>query len=215
MREHYGWWFPELDTHFPQMLKKSVDNGRPAEYQQPVRQRSIDLCARRQLALDIGANVGLWSRQLAANFHKVIAFEPVEIFRHCLEKNVLAPNIEIQALALGDRNCQASMIVTPGNTGHSHLDPNSMGQGEVTVVTLDSLQLKGVDYVKIDCEGFEYRILQGGRDTICNCRPIVVVEQKPHQTYSKHYGQHAAVELLQSWGMRKLDQIKDDWILGW
>ena len=62
---------------------------------------------------------------------------------------------------------------------------------------------------------FEYRVLQGAQDTIQGCRPIVVVEQKPHDAYSREYGQHAAIDLLKSWGMRRLDQVKDDWIMGW
>jgi len=68
MREHYGWHFPDFETHFPKMLKKSVDKGLPPEYQIAVRKRSIELCAKRRTALDIGANVGLWSRDLVDNF---------------------------------------------------------------------------------------------------------------------------------------------------
>ena len=58
-------------------------------------------------------------------------------------------------------------------------------------------------------------MLQGAEQTIKRCRPVVVVEQKPHDAYSKQYAQHAAVELLKSWGMIRLDQVKDDWIMGW
>jgi FkbM family methyltransferase len=215
MREFYGWHFPDIESHFPQMLKKSVDRGGPAEYQWLVRKRSIELCLNRGRALDIGANVGLWSRDLVNHFDHVIAFEPVEIFRQCLQKNVTANNLEIKDVALGDQETQASMIITPGNTGHSHLDPTSFGSGNIKVVRLDSLELVDVDYIKIDCEGYEYRILQGAQKTIQTCRPIIVVEQKPHDAYSDQYGQFAAVDLLQQWGMRKLDQVKDDWILGW
>ena len=215
MREHFGWWFPDIETHFPEMLKKSVSRGGPAEYQLPVRQRSIALCQRRGVALDIGANVGLWSRDLVKQFEQVQAFEPVEIFRECLIKNVSAANFSVSDLALGDQDTQATMIITAGNTGHSHLDPATMGTGSVKVVRLDSLDLPAVDYIKIDCEGFEYRVLLGAEKTIRRQRPMVVVEQKPHKAYSSDYGQHAAIELLQSWGMTKLDQVKDDWIMGW
>ena len=77
------------------------------------------------------------------------------------------------------------------------------------------LALATIDYIKIDCEGFEYRVLQGAKETIQRCRPVVVIEQKPHDMYSKDYGQFAAVGLLESWGMIRLDQVKDDWIMGW
>ena len=215
MREHYGWHFPDFETHFPKMLKKSVDKGLPPEYQIAVRKRSIELCAKRRTALDIGANVGLWSRDLVDNFAKVVAFEPVAVFRECLEKNVSGANFFISPLALGDHDTQATMIITEGNSGHSHLDSNTLGTGDVQVVKLDNLNMEDVDYIKIDCEGYEYRVLQGAEQTVKRCRPIMVIEQKPHDAYSKDYGQFAAIELLKSWGMIKLDQVRDDWIMGW
>ena len=215
MHEHYGWYFPDFETHFPKMLKKSVDKGLRPEYQIAVRNRSIGLCSKRGTALDIGANVGLWSRDLVDNFAKVVAFEPVAVFRECLEKNVSGPNFFISPLALGDHDTQATMIITEGNSGHSHLDPDTLGTGDVQVVKLDNLNMEDVDYIKIDCEGYEYRVLQGAEQTVKRCRPIMVIEQKPHDDYSKDYGQFAAIALLESWGMIKLDQIRDDWIMGW
>jgi FkbM family methyltransferase len=215
MIEHYGWKFPDFETHLPRMLKKSVDKGLPAEYQVAVRRRSIELCNNRTLALDIGANVGLWSRDFVQSFKHVIAFEPVAVFRECLEHNVQGKNFEVQPIALGDQDTQGTMIITEDNSGHSHLDPATMGTGNVKVVRLDTLNFDDVSYIKIDCEGYEYRILQGAEQTIRRCRPVVVIEQKPHDAYSKQYGQFAAVELLQSWGMIKLDQVRDDWIMGW
>lgn len=214
MREQYGWYFPNIETHFPQMLAKSVSKGGPTEYQQPVRLRSLQHVKNKRTALDIGANVGLWSRDLVKHFDQVIAFEPVAMFRECLERNVTAPNITVQSVALGDSEGQVNMIITEGNTGHTHVDPNSKN-GDTKIIKLDSLELQAVDYIKIDCEGFEYRVLQGAEQTVKRCCPVVVIEQKPHDAYSKDYGQFAAIELLQSWGMVKLDQVKDDWIMGW
>jgi FkbM family methyltransferase len=215
MREHYGWQFPDFETHLPRMLKKSVDKGLPAEYQIAVRQRSIELCTQRDVALDIGANVGLWSRDLVKSFGRVIAFEPVALFRECLEQNVTGANFEVRPIALGDQDTMGTMIITEDNSGHSHLDPNTMGAGNVQVVRLDNLNLHDINYIKIDCEGYEYRILQGAEQTIRRCRPVVVIEQKPHDAYSKQYGQFAAVGLLKEWGMVRLDQVRDDWIMGW
>jgi FkbM family methyltransferase len=215
MIEFQGWWFPPYETHFPKMLQKSVSKGLPPVYQEKVRKRSIDLCQQHRVALDIGANVGLWGRDLCAGFEHVIAFEPVEDFRNCLQKNVVSERLEIRSVALGNENTRAVMNITEGNSGHSHIDPESFGSGDTEVVTLDSLALPVVDYIKVDCEGFEYRVLQGAEQTIRRCRPIVVIEQKPHDMYAKDYGQFAAVGLLESWGMSRLDQVKDDWIMGW
>ena len=214
MREQYGWYFPNIETHFPQMLAKNISKGGPTEYQQPVRLRSLQHVKNKRTALDIGANVGLWSRDLVKYFDQVIAFEPVAMFRECLEKNVTASNISVESVALGDSEGQVRMIITEGNTGHTHVDPASTN-GDTRIIRLDSLNLQNVDYIKIDCEGFEYRVLQGAKETIQRCRPVVVIEQKPHDMYSKDYGQFAAIGLLEDWGMVRLDQVKDDWIMGW
>ena len=215
MYEYQGWWFPDVESHFPKMLKKSVDRGGPAEYQYQVRDRSMTYVKKRGIALDIGANVGLWSRSLCKNFNSVVAFEPVAMFRECLMRNVVADNLQVKDFALGNTRTTATMIITEGNTGHTHIDPATLGTGETEVYRLDDLDLDTVDYIKMDCEGYEYRILQGAEATIKRCRPVVVVEQKPHDAYSDQYGQHAAIELMKTWGMVRLDQVKDDWIMGW
>ena len=84
MYQAYGWWFPDQDTHFAEMLSKNIAKGGSAVYQQPVRSRSIERCQHRRVAIDIGANVGLWARDLCQSFDQVIAIEPVEEFRQCL-----------------------------------------------------------------------------------------------------------------------------------
>lgn len=215
MKQHLGWWFPDGETHFQRMLDKSVAKGGPARYQYQVRDRSLNYCTQRRTAIDVGANVGLWARDLCEHFQLVVAFEPVELFRECLISNISNFNLHIESCALGDQRSTATMIITEENMGHTHVDPLSVGRGEIEMRRLDEFVYDNIDYIKIDCEGFEYRVLQGSEDTIRRCRPIVVIEQKPHDTYSSHYGQHAAVALLESWGMRKLDQVKDDWIMGW
>lgn len=218
MKEHLGWYFPEKETHFQAMLDKSVNKGGPARYQYQVRDKSIDFCSRRRVAVDIGANVGLWSKDLVKVFDQVLAFEPVEEFRQCLVKNVTESNFHVHHEALGNQNTTCRMIVTEGNTGHTHVDPESIGyqgQDHIHIITLDSLELPIVDYMKIDCEGFEFRVLQGSEQTIQRCRPIIVVEQKPHDTYRGEYGQLAAIAFLTNLGMTVLTTVKDDWILGW
>jgi len=215
MREFMGWWFPDTESHFPKMLKKSIDKGGPAEYQYQVRNRSLTYVKNKQVAIDVGANVGLWSRSLCEQFASVLAVEPVDMFRDCLTRNVPAGNLTVLDFALGNENTTANMIITEGNTGHTHIDPASVGAGNVAVKRLDDIALEQVDYIKMDCEGYEYRVLQGAEQTIRRCCPVVVVEQKPHDAYSNQYGQFAAIDLLQSWGMVKLYQVKDDWIMGW
>ena len=214
MYQAHGWWFPDQDTHFADLLSRNIAKGNSAVYQQPVRQRSIDLTPSRTLALDIGANVGLWSRDLAEAFGRVVAFEPVSDFRDCLIKNVPATNLEVRGCALGEEDTSINMIITAENTGHSHVDISTMGHGTTPMYRLDSLELPQVDYIKIDCEGYENTILRGARQIILRDRPIMVIEHKKHKDVG-HQDTDQALDTLVSWGACILDNVRNDYILGW
>ena len=47
---------------------------------------------------------------------------------------------------------------------------------EVDLITIDSLNLKDVDIIKVDTEGFEYNVLLGAIKTIERCKPVIQVE---------------------------------------
>ena len=218
MYQAHGWWFADQDTHFAHMIDKNIKKGGPPTYQEPVRRKSLGYVNRFGVAVDIGANVGLWSRDLAQRFERVIAIEPVETFRKCLKKNVPWPNIEVWPIALGTEDTTIDMIITEGNTGHSHINKNTIGNGQVQMKKLDSLGINfdSIDYVKIDCEGYEVEILKGGEHTIKHHKPITVVEQKLHtDTGITKDTQYGAVDLLKSWGARELGRVRNDCILGW
>jgi FkbM family methyltransferase len=214
MYQAHRWWFPDQDTHFAEMLTKNIANGGLAVYQEPVRRTSIKYCRDRDVALDIGANVGLWTRDLCQYFQQVIAIEPVADFRACLVKNVPTTNLKIYDCALGAEASMIDMIITADNTGHSHVDPASFGQGKIQMQTLDNLNLPKFDYVKLDCEGYEFNIVRGGENCLKEYRPVIVVEQKFHKdTGITDNGE--TVALLQSWGARIVKQVRNDVIMGW
>ena len=214
MYQAHGWWFPDQDTHFAGMLKKSIQKGGGPVYQQSVRQQSINLTPSRTLALDIGANVGLWSRDLTEAFAHVISFEPVSDFRDCLVKNVPASNLEVRGCALGEEDTFINMIITVENTGHSHVDTSTMGHGTTPMYRLDSLELPKIDYIKIDCEGYENTILRGARQTIMRDRPVMVVEHKRHKDVG-HDDVDQALDTLIGWGAHIITNVRNDYILGW
>jgi FkbM family methyltransferase len=216
MYTKHGWHFPDEDTHFCEMLDKNIAKGNQPVYQEPVRKRSLVYVREKKVALDIGANIGLWSRDLCEHFEQVIAFEPVPQFRKCLLKNVTSDNLDVRACALGEEDTHIQMVVTEGNTGHSHVDTSSVGRGTIPMHRLDSLNFDRIDYVKIDCEGYELNILRGAENTFKTHRPVVVVEQKLHQdTGITQDTQFGAADMLKKWGARELARVRHDVILGW
>jgi FkbM family methyltransferase len=64
-----------------------------------------------------------------------------------------------------------SILPTDGSSG------TDWATGQPTrVVAIDDLALPACDFLKIDVEGFEAAVLEGARQTIARCRPILYVE---------------------------------------
>ena len=216
MYQAHGWFFADQDTHFAHMIDKNIKKGGPPTYQEPVRNKSLQFVQDFGVAVDIGANVGLWSRDLAVKFARVIAIEPVVEFQECLKRNVPMENIEVWPIALGTEDTSIDMIITEGNTGHSHINKNTIGSGQVKMKQLDSCVFDRIDYMKIDCEGYEMQILKGGENIIRTHEPVIVVEQKLHEdTGITKETQYGCVDLLKSWGAKELGRVRNDCILGW
>ncbi len=124
-------------------------------------------------------------------------------------------------IALGAENGKAEMVLRPATSFKARIRTKEEGEGfPVEVRTLDSFELHDVDLIKIDCEGYELFVLQGGEETIRRERPTVFVEQKIGNLF--RYGQPAsyrketqAVELLKSWGAKYLHDMGGDWCMGW
>ena len=214
MYNKHGWYFPDYDTHFAEMLDKNIAKGNQPVYQQPVRKRSFTYLKNNNFAIDVGANVGLWTKDMSEEFTFVWAIEPVEDFRQCLQKNIFNNNVDIKPFALGAENTVIDMIITEENTGHSHVDIDSLGKGTIPMHRLDDLNIPPLDYIKIDCEGYELNVLKGAGQTIKEHKPIIVIEQKFHKDVG-HVDDGEAVTLLRSFGARQLDKVRNDLIFGW
>lgn len=149
-----------------------------------------------QTVLDIGANFGVFTKlfsQLVGPQGTVIAFEPVpQTFR------TLAAGIErfhlrnVNAInkAVSDHAGTALMTVPQyaqskgENLYESRIISvaDSQGAFSVETMTIDSLKLSHVDFVKIDVEGHELEVLHGSRETFERCHPTLMVEVTSSRT---------------------------------
>ena len=149
--------------------------------------------------LDIGANIGNHSIYFASKFKSVIAFEPnpdaFVLLTFNTRKN---SNIELKNYGLGDEAGEFTMIDVPGNIGASTIIAKTTQIPDSVIAkikTLDSLSLGTVDFMKIDVEGFEEKVLIGARETIKKNSPIILLEQL--KTDFKN-STSAAIELLRN-----------------
>ncbi len=214
MKQSHGFWFPSYDDHFPRMLDKSLKKDGVIRYQWRARDAAVAACEQKRVCIDIGANVGLWACDLVNSFEHVIAFEPVAEFRECFDKNVSIKNYTMYPVALGHEESLIEMNIVQGNTGHSHIDQNSIGKGTIPLKTLDSFNFTNIDMIKIDVEGFEGEILAGAMKTIELNKPVLVIEQQKHE-YQNDMNETPAIKILESWGYKVVEQFNKDWVLKW
>ena len=68
-------------------------------------------------------------------------------------------------------------VYDPNMGGHNK---GGLGIGEggesIDIITLDSLQLPGLDFLKIDVEGAEGLVIQGAAETIKKYKPVIFFE---------------------------------------
>jgi len=170
-------YIPDGDCHFASF----GDNLE--HYQEPQRLKAFEYITIWDCAVDLGAHVGIFTRDFARRFKRVVAFEPTLETRECLEKNV-PENVTIVPYAVGDRDGTVLFRRHIKNSGGSEMvenGPEIAGFEHYTVrmVTLDSLDLQGVGLVKIDIQGCEPIALRGAEDTLRRCKPVVLIEEKP------------------------------------
>jgi FkbM family methyltransferase len=148
--------------------------------------------------LDIGSNIGQWTRPLAQKFQKVYCFEPNPNFRECFVKNITESNVELFEVGLSDRQHLAkqgfnSTVLTEGDGG-------------IECKTLDSFGLTDIDFVKIDVDGFEIPLLNGARETLNSNSPVVNIEMKHDRMHIVKESQ----QILKELGYKFVQRTKSD-----
>ena len=167
-----------------------------------------------RVAVDVGSHIGLWSRHMASLFRQVVAFEPMRVARDCYVLNVSMDKVVLYGCALGAEAGNVLMRYNPELSMETVVH-TVMGGGEgVEICTLDSFALDEVDLVKIDVEGYEPFVIEGARDTIERCRPVVVIEQKGHGA-EWGFERYAALRMLMEMGMLPRDCVVDDVVMVW
>jgi FkbM family methyltransferase len=166
----------------------------------------------RHLALDVGAHIGMWTLQMLEVFDRVIAFEPYPDNYACFVRNVSSARASLQRVALGTRAGRVSLAQKSGTSLKTHVSASS--EGSIVMKRLDDLEIVGVDFLKIDVEGYDFYVVEGAEETIKRDRPVIIVEQKPEVASTRYkIPDTAAVTLLQSWGYETVTELNGDFIM--
>jgi FkbM family methyltransferase len=148
--------------------------------------------------LDIGANFGYYAQmlaELAGKEGRAIAIEPNPSLCHLLRLNAAVNpwHFEVEEGAAADRKGETTLTVQDNFFGGATimpLDDSLPGRKRFTVNTftiddlLDQKQIKKLDFIKMDCEGFEPFVLEGMERTLQNSPDLEMVMEYSAYMYT-------------------------------
>jgi FkbM family methyltransferase len=180
----------------------------------------------RPVVIDVGANVGYWSTQLAQLLGPqqpvIYSFEPAPDTYCRLVKSVEALDLEAAVFPIGAAVSSSHSIVSlsfnPKDSGYAQVGDGALNKragdriAKVVAVTLDrfvaDLELQP-DLVKIDVEGGEIRVLRGAAAMLSSARkPALSFELFPQALAETGSDRSAFPILLEGYEFYYIDDFE-------
>jgi len=118
------------------------------------------------IVFDIGGNIGLFSYySICRGADKVYCFEPSSSSYSCIKENFNFDNLYVEESAVSKTDGEISFYLNPNNSINSSANILNDGCEEVICKSVNLFtyiqnnNIKKIDYLKIDCEGSEYEII--------------------------------------------------------
>lgn len=172
MKKYNELWFPDGDTETP-----------PAVYNEWSQKGKIicDYVKNKNVVVQAGGNAGLFPINLSSIFNVVHTFEPApetyECFTENLKERPEINNINLYKAGLGSKTAKAIVnYLYRQNAGANTVEYDQ--NGDVSIITVDSLNLDDMNLLWLDIEGFEIEALKGSAETIMKYKPVIVLENK-------------------------------------
>jgi FkbM family methyltransferase len=129
------------------------------------------------VAIDVGANIGNHTIFLSEFVRSpVVGFEPNGGVLPVLKSNLATNHISAQIIELGLGTCAGRgsiEVVDQANIGNTRI----VSGDDIEISTLDEeCRDMQVALIKVDVEGMELQVLQGGVETLKRCRPHLFLE---------------------------------------
>lgn len=149
------------------------------------------------VTVDIGANLGLYTRELARLSRKVHAFEPSPQMANLLRRTSAA-HVTVHEMALSDRAGRAELLIPRSQNRlihslaslerHAEAHAEEVAAQPVPMSKLDAVIDEDISFVKIDIEGHEISVLNGARNTLAISQPVFLVEaEERHRSGATHH----------------------------
>ena len=141
-------------------------------------------CSKDTNVLDIGAHTGTYALSLASLSNHVYAFEPQRLTFYALCGSVALSNYQnITCIQKGIGSPEQvgeqvlKIISNDGGGSSLHAIDGVISEEKIDIITLDSLDLNNIGFIKMDVENNELYVLRGAEETIKRCGyPKIVFE---------------------------------------
>jgi len=172
-------WYRNGDAY----VGERVALGKYEEYETKLLLRQLN---NNSIAVDVGANIGYYTVQMAKICKRVYAIEPdkdnFEILKKNVEENKLNNVVLINA-AVGAKKEKITLYKSAANDGDHRVynAGNRTNIAEVFSVRLDDILVneQKIDLLKVDTQGWEPAVIEGGKEIIKRDTPNMFLEYWP------------------------------------
>ena len=122
MKLLHDWHIPDWDRHYENVM---LQYNNKWSYQQLQRDFALNKVKEWDIAIDIGANVGFWTKELCSKFRFVWAFEPGRENWECCHKNLEGvKNYQLEQVAISNIEAEnVELYNTSSSCGDMRIKP--------------------------------------------------------------------------------------------
>lgn len=143
------------------------------------------------VSVDIGSNFGWFATLLATQTKQVICYEPAQRIREILIENIELndlSNVVVRPVAIGDEAGQVDFVIEGDAERESALGYVATGSDSEKNQNIETVEIVRLDddlakyenqiaFMKVDCEGFEYRAFLGASNLLNWTDPPVIITE--------------------------------------
>ena len=159
-----------------------------------------------RIALDIGCDTFGFAQWLENDFKKIHCFDFRNRETHLKKANINnISKFQYHNVGLGEKSDTRYTKLGVGRI-------KERGDIKVKIKTVDSFNFTNVDFIKLDVEGYETKILQGSVKTIETCNPTIVVEQNKNDFTASDFLKDLGYKHVATWYSLGKNKIPNDFM---
>lgn len=181
-------------------------------YEEPILKDLNQYIPENPVIIDAGAHVGthslFWARY--KNAKSIYAFEPQADIFDILKTNIELNNYQniIHPFNIGLSNISGKARISATVQNISALTQIKEDEtGDITVESIDNFDFNGekIDFIKIDTERHEFKILQGAKNLIKKDKPVIFVE-------TSYDTDEEVIDLMKSYNYHEIKMYRDEYM---